>query len=100
MDNYKTPEGKTSLSRAELQAIYTLVQRTDVRQLRAVSIQSPIAQWCGKRNLDVIELVEKFKRPHDALTTEVRNSLENDAVAKARAANSAQRLWTAATPSA
>lgn len=100
MDDYKTPKGKTSLSRAELQAIYSLVQRTDVRQLRAESIQSPIAEWCGKGNLDVIELVEKFKRPHDALTTEVRKSLEKDAVVKAQAANSAQRIWTAATPSA
>lgn len=100
MDDYKTPKDNTSVSRAELQAIYTLVQRTDVCRLRAESIQSPIAEWCGKRDLDVIELVEKFKRPHDALTTEVRKSLDNDAVAKARAVNSAQHLWTAATPSA
>lgn len=35
MDSYEIPEGKPSLSCAELQAIYTLVQRTDVRQLRA-----------------------------------------------------------------
>lgn len=100
MDSYKTPGKKISLSRSELQAIYTLVQRADVSQLRAESIQRPIAAWCGRQNLDVIELVEKFKRPHDALTTEVRNSLERDAVAKARATNSAQRLWTTATPSA
>ena len=99
MNNYKTPEKKISLSCSELQAIYTLVQRADVRQMRAESIQRPIAEWC-KRDLDVIELVEKFKRPNDALTREVRNSLENNPTAKARAANSAQRLWTTATPSA
>ena len=100
MDNYTTPEKKINLSRSELQAIYTLIQRTDVRRMRAESIQRPIAEWHGERNLDVIELVEKLKRPSDALTTEIRNSLENDAVAKLRAANSAQSLWNTATPSA
>ncbi|KAF6226329.1 hypothetical protein HO133_009195 [Letharia lupina] len=100
MDNYGTPEKKITLSRSELQAIYTLVQRTEVYQMRAESIQRPIAEWCGKRDLDVIELVEKFKRPNDALTTEVRDSLENNVVAKARATYSAQRLWATAAPSA
>ncbi|KAL9135218.1 MAG: hypothetical protein Q9175_003602 [Cornicularia normoerica] len=100
MDNYTTPEKKINLSRSELQAIYTLIQRTDVRRMRAESIQRPIAEWHGKQDLDVIELVEKLKRTSDALTTEIRNSLENDAVAKAQAANSAQSLWNTATPSA
>ncbi len=100
MDNYETPGKKIALSRSELQAIYTLVHRTDVCHMRAESIQRPIAEWHGKRDLDVIELVEKFKRPHDALTTQIRDSLENDAAAKLRAGNSAQCLWTNATPSA
>lgn len=100
MDSYITPEKKITLSRSELQAIYTLVQRPDLHQLRAESIQRPIAAWHGKRDLDVVELVEKFKRPNDALTTEIRNSLEKDAIAKARAASSAQNLWTTTAPSA
>lgn len=68
--------------------------------MRAESIQRPIAEWLGKPNLDVIELVEKFKRPNDNLTTEVRNSLDNDAVAKTQATTAMQHLWTTATPSA
>lgn len=100
MDNYKTPEQKITLSREELQAIYTLVQRIDVCHMRAESIQRPIGEWCGKRDLDVIELVGKFKRPTDALTMKVRDSLEKDAVAKVRATNAAQHLWTFAAPSA
>lgn len=99
MDNYKTPGEEIPLSRSELQAIYTLVQRTDVCQMRAESIQRPIAEWLGKPNLDVIELVEKFKRPNDNLTTEVRNSLDNDAE-RQNTITSVQRLWTTATPSA
>lgn len=100
MDDYRTPEKQIPLSRSELQAIYTLIQRTDVRKMRAESVQKPIAEWHGERELDVIELLEKFKRPSDALTTEIRNSLESDAEAKVQAADSAQRLWTTATPSA
>ena len=68
--------------------------------MRAESVQKPIAVWHGVRELDVIELLEKFKRPSDALTTEIRKSLERDAEAKVQAADSAQRLWTTATPSA
>ena len=100
MDDYRTPEKQIPLSRSELQAIYTLIQRTDVRRMRAESVQKPIAEWHGERELDVIELLEKFKRPSDALTTEIRNSLESDTEAKVQAADSAQRLWTTATPSA
>lgn len=100
MNDYTTPEKKISLSREELQAIYTLVQHTDVYQLRAESIQRPIGEWRGYSDLDVIELVEKFKRPNDALTTEVRDSLEHDGVAKVRATNAAQYIWTTVAPSA
>ena len=100
MDNYETLEEKMTLSRSELQAVYTLVQRTDVCQMRAESIQRPIAQWYGKRDSDVIKLVEKFKRPHDMLTTKIRNSLDKDGVARIQARNSAQRLWSNAAPSA
>lgn len=100
MDNYKTPEKKIRLNREQLQAIYTLVQRTDVCHMRAESIQRPIGEWRGKRNMDVIELVEKLRRPNDALTTELRTSLEKDVVARLRAAYAAQRLWATAAPSA
>ena len=68
--------------------------------MRAESVQKPIAEWHGEPELDVIELLEKFKRPSDALTTEIRNSLEQDAEAKVQAADSAQRLWMTASPSA
>lgn len=100
MDDYKTPEKKITLSREQLQAIYTLVQRTDVCHMRAESIQRPIGEWRGKRNLDVIELVEKLRRPNDALTTELRTSLENNSVAKLRAAYAAHCLWATAAPAA
>lgn len=68
MDDYRTPEKKISLSRGELQGIYTLVQRTDVCHMRSESIQKPIGEWRRKRDLDVIELVDRFKQPNDVRT--------------------------------
>ena len=99
MDDYKTPGKKIALSRSQLQTIYTLIQRPDVHQLPAESIQRPIVEWHGNRDLDIIELVTKFKRGHDTLTTQIRDSLQNDATAKAQAVNSAQSLWNTTAPS-